>query len=148
MEIERKFTVKKMPEHLETYPRKEIEQAYLCQSPVIRVRRSDERFELTCKGEGLLAHEELNLPLDEAAYRKLLAKAEGRVIRKTRYLLPCPPYTIELDVFHGDYDGLVIAEVEFPSIEEAGSFECPGFFDRDVTNDPAYYNANMAFRGL
>ena len=144
MEIERKFKVKRIPNDLSQYPKKCIEQAYLCTEPVVRVRRKGEEFWLTCKGKGLLAREEFELPLTEEAYRNMLAKADGLVIKKDRYLIPWEGYTIELDVFDGCLSPLVIAEVEFPTEEAAMSFCPPEWFGEDVTMDPSYTNANLS----
>lgn len=144
MEIERKFTVKRLPENLLGYPFHIIEQAYLNTDPVIRVRRQDDEYYMTYKGKGLLAREEYNLPLNEQAYAHLKEKADGNLISKKRYLIPCAPYTIELDIFDAPFAPLIIAEVEFPSIEEAHAFLPPDWFDEDVTNDPAYHNSNMS----
>ena len=146
MEIERKFTIKKLPENLESYPSHLLEQGYLNTAPVIRVRREDDKFYLTYKGGGMLAREEYNLPLTEEAYQHLLPKSDGNIIRKRRYLIPCEPYTIELDVFEAPFAPLVMAEVEFPSVEEAQHFVIPDWFDQDVTFDPAYHNSNMSKR--
>ena len=110
MEIERKFLVKQRPADLEAWPVRRIEQAYLCTRPVLRVRRSGERYFFTYKSEGLLAREEHEFPLEEEAYRHLLAKADGAVISKDRYCIPLGPYTIELDVFEGAYEGLMLAD--------------------------------------
>lgn len=144
MEIERKFTVKKLPDGLEDFPFRLIEQAYLNTDPVVRVRRDNGDYYLTYKGSGLMAREEYNLPLTRASYEHLRAKADGAVISKKRYLIPCPPYTIELDVFDAPFSPLVIAEVEFPSLEEASAFLAPDWFDKDVTQDPAYHNSNLS----
>ncbi len=144
MEIERKFTVKRMPDDWARYPRKRIEQAYLCTRPVVRVRRKGEEFWLTCKGEGFLVREEYELPLTEEAYRHLLSKADGRVIVKDRFQIPWEGYTIELDVFDAPLAPLVLAEVEFPTEEEALAFCPPEWFGRDVTWDPAYSNASLS----
>ena len=146
MEIERKFTVKVLPENLADYPCKRIEQAYLCTEPVVRVRRKDDEFWLTCKGEGFLAREEFELLLSEEAYRHLMSKTDGLVIEKERYHIPWGGYTIELDIFGGALAPLIMAEVEFPSVEEALSFCPPDWFDRDVTEDPDYSNANLSKR--
>ncbi|MGN0968339.1 MAG: CYTH domain-containing protein [Oscillospiraceae bacterium] len=146
MEIERKFTVKQVPDDLPQYPCSRIEQAYLCTEPVVRVRRYGEEFWLTCKGEGLLSREEYELPLTEEAYRHLLAKADGLVIVKDRFRIPWEGYTIELDVFDAPLAPLVLAEVEFPTEEEALAFCPPAWFGRDVTWDPAYSNANLSKR--
>lgn len=148
MEIERKFTVKHLPADLGSYPFHIIEQAYLNTDPVIRVRRQDEDYYMTYKGKGLLAREEYNLPLNQLSYEHLKQKADGNLISKKRYLIPCPPYTIELDIFEAPFAPLVIAEVEFPSIEEAHAFCPPDWFDADVTNDPAYHNSNMSRRNI
>ena len=135
MEIERKFLVQKLPENLDSYPKQRIEQAYLSADPVVRVRRLDDEYILTCKGAGLLSREEREIPLSAAAYRRLLPKAEGTVIEKDRYRIPCGPYTIELDVFGGALAHLVLAEVEFPSEEEAAAFQPPAWFGAEVTYD-------------
>ena len=147
MEIERKFLLKKLPENLEDYPSYEIEQAYLCQKPVLRIRKSGDRFIMTMKGSGLLAHEEYELPMDEEAYRRLLKKSEGRIITKRRYKIPCGSLTIELDIFSGCMEGLAMAEVEFPSENDALSFTPPEWFGKDVTADPRYHNVFMAYEG-
>lgn len=55
MEIERKFLVPALPENLSSYPCHLIEQAYLCTSPVVRIRRQDDDFILTYKGSGMMA---------------------------------------------------------------------------------------------
>ena len=145
MEIERKFLISKLPEALGKYPSSEIEQAYINEKPVIRIRKSDDRYILTVKGEGVLAHEEYELPLTEDAFLHLLSKADGKIIRKTRFRIPYGKYTIELDLFHGEFEGLQLAEVEFPDIREAEAFTPPDWFTKDVTNDPAYRNAVMAY---
>ncbi len=143
MEIERKFTIKKLPDNLEQYDKKEIEQGYLCTEPVVRVRRSNDKYYMTYKGGGMMCREEYNLPLTKEGYEHLVAKHDGRLIQKTRYLIPYRKYTIELDVFHGDLAPLIMAEVEFDSEEEALAFEGPDWFDEDVTQDPRYHNSNM-----
>lgn len=144
MEIERKFLIKQLPERLENYPSHLIEQAYLNVQPVVRVRREDDRFYMTYKGGGMMAREEYNLPLDEVSYNHLREKADGNIITKRRYLIPCEPYTIELDIFEGIFKGVVIAEVEFPSIEEAEQFAPPDWFGADVTYDGHYHNSYMS----
>lgn len=146
MEIERKFTVKRLPEDLEQFPKKRLEQAYLCTAPVVRVRRSNDTYWLTYKGAGLLAREEHELPLTEEAYRHLLSKADGLVIVKDRYCIPYAGYTIELDVFAPPLAPLAVAEVEFPTEAEAAAFQPPEWFDREVTYDPAYSNSNLSRR--
>ena len=144
MEIERKFLIQKMPSDLENYKSRLIEQAYLNVKPVVRVRREDETYYMTYKGGGMMAREEYNLPLDADSYAHLLQKADGNIITKRRYLIPLAPYTIELDVFSGIFEGVIVAEVEFPSIEEAESFSAPDWFGEDVTYDGRYHNSVMS----
>lgn len=159
MEIERKFTVKNLPENLTSYPCHVIEQAYLNTDPVVRIRRQDNTYYLTYKGKGLLAREEYNLPLNETAYYHLRAKADGNVISKKRYVIPItqPAFTkpveipadglslnVELDLFEEPFAPLIIAEVEFPSKEIAEAFVPLDWFSQDVTNDPAYHNSNLS----
>lgn len=150
MEIERKFLVKKVPGHYKSFPCQAIEQAYLCTGPVVRIRKEDDDYYLTYKGKGLLSREEYNLPLNEQAYRHLLAKADGMVLVKKRYLIPAEGsghLIIQLDVFEGAYEGLVLAEVEFSTEEEAMAFQPPEWFGRDVTFSGEYQNSKLAWGG-
>lgn len=145
MEIERKYLLRQLPEHLENYSFHLIEQAYLCTSPVVRVRRQDNTYYLTYKGGGLLMREEYNLPLDQKSYEHLKAKADGQIITKKRYLIPIgTSYTAELDIFSGEYSGLILAEVEFPTKETADQFVPPNWFGKEVTFDPRYHNSYMS----
>lgn len=158
MEIERKFTLKSLPENLESYPFHIIEQAYLNTSPVVRVRQQDDSYYLTYKGSGMMSREEYNLPLDKDSYQHLLQKADGNVISKKRYVIPLenpqftsnfvplstPELVVELDVFAPPFSPLIMAEVEFPSEEMANAFLPPEWFDEDVTMNPEYHNSNMS----
>ena len=146
MEIERKFTVKELPD-LSNYSFHIMEQGYLNTDPVVRVRKEDDNYYLTYKGKGLLAREEYNLPLNEEAYCHLVEKSDGIIIRKKRYLIPYEKYTIELDIFEEPYENLIIAEVEFESEEEAVGFQPPAWFKEDVTLDRRYHNSNLS-KGL
>ncbi len=143
MEIERKFLVRALPD-LSEVPFSDLSQAYIFEAPAIRVRKDGDAYELTVKGPGHIAHAELNLPLTEEAYEKLLKKTEGIPVTKRRYRIPYGAYTIELDVFSGAHEGLVIAEVEFPSLAEAEAFAPPSWFGADVSLDPRYKNSYLA----
>lgn len=163
MEIERKFTINRLPENLESYSCHIIEQAYLNTDPVVRIRRENGSYYLTYKGKGLLAREEYNLPLNEESYYHLREKADGTIISKKRYVIPIdhpqfhPTYVsslgnlidqtslcVELDIFEPPFAPLVIAEVEFPDKEMAEAFVPLDWFSQDVTNDPAYHNSNLS----
>lgn len=148
MEIERKYLIKnldQLPFHLNDYPHHEIEQAYLNTEPVIRIRRQDQDYYLTYKSKGLMAREEYNLPLNAESYMHLLEKADGNILTKTRYEIPLGDHlTIELDIFHGKFDGLILAEVEFPTLEEAENFTPPEYFSEDVTFSTQYHNSTLS----
>ena len=146
MEIERKYLISTPPEDYRSYPYRWIEQAYLCTDPVVRIRRDDGRYYLTYKSKGLLVREEYNLPLTEDAYFHLLQKADGIVLQKRRYLIPIDGtgLTIELDIFEGQYEGLMLAEVEFPSEEEANAVTPPAWCGEDVTDSGLYQNSRLS----
>ena len=172
LEIEKKFTVKSLPEDLTKYPYHEIEQGYLNVHPAIRVRRQDDIYYMTYKSSAIsentdnIGQTEYNMPLDEQSYEHLAQKADGNVIRKTRYLIPLNEdayseaylsdnpeldklfkdgkMVIELDVFKAPFDGTIVAEVEFPSEEAAAAYKPAPWFDKDVTSDPKYRNSYMS----
>ena len=145
MEIERKFTIKQLPAALDNYPCKLIEQGYLCTKPVVRIRQENDSYYLTYKGSGMLAREEHNLPLNKEAYEHLRPKIDGNLITKKRYCIPMEDgLMIELDIFEGCFEGVIIAEVEFDSVEAANAWAAPGWFDADVTFDKRYHNSTMS----
>jgi adenylate cyclase len=85
----------------------------------------------------------------------LMQKADG-VVEKVRFEIPYGLQTIELDVYTGAHEGLVVAEVEFSNNaetdlspwEQVGAFMEPRWFGQDVTEDKAYKNKNLATEGL
>lgn len=148
MEIERKFLVKELPQNLGKYECRQIEQGYLCTAPVVRIRRSNETYILTYKGEGLLMREEYNLPLTKEGYEHLKTKTDGILITKKRYKIPYQKYMIELDIFEGELAPLCLVEVEFDSKEEAEAFSVPEWFGEDVTFSEKYQNSYLSRHGL
>ncbi|MCR5204339.1 MAG: CYTH domain-containing protein [Lachnospiraceae bacterium] len=151
MEIEHKYLIKKLPENLDLFKKKEIEQGYLNRSPVLRIRKSNDKYIFTYKakknagsGNSPIVNEEIEAELTKEAYEHLKEKTDGNLIRKTRYIIPYSfadkEYRIELDVFHGRLEGLVFAEVEFESVEDAMSFMKPEWFGEEVTSDRRYRN--------
>ena len=145
MEIERKYLIHTLPENIEQYPCRHLEQGYLNTSPVVRIRKDDHKYELTYKSSGLLARQEYNLPLDATSYEHLKSKVDGHLISKTRYLIPLNTVlTIELDVFEGYLAPLVLAEVEFPTEAMAMSFVPPKWFGEDVTFSGEYHNSYLS----
>lgn len=145
MEIERKYLINSCPLSLDSYPYHEIEQGYLNTDPVVRIRRSDDTYILTYKSKGLMVREEYNLPLTREAYNHLRSKIDGRLITKRRYLIPLENgLKIELDCFKGDLAPLMLAEVEFPSVEMADAFIPPAWFSEDVTFSSLYHNSTLS----
>ena len=157
VEIERKFKVKELPADLENYKYHVIEQGYLNVTPAIRVRREDDTYYMTYKAGksttdnagDTIGKTEYNLPLDKESYEHMIKKADGNVIRKKRYLIPTEnDLTIELDIFDAPFEGTVIAEVEFPSEEDAKAYKPADWFGEDVTGDFRYSNAHMSAQNL
>ncbi len=111
----------------------------------VRVRLADERAWLTIKsGNGGLIRQEYEYPLPCADAEQLLALCEPVVIRKTRHLLDYAGHRWEIDEFHGENAGLVIAEIELNDEHEV--FEKPDWLGREVSHDGRYYNAALSRR--
>lgn len=147
MEIERKYLIDTLPDHLEQYECRQIEQGYLNTDPVVRIRKSNDKYTLTYKGAGLMCREEYNLPLNSESFAHLKKKIDGILIEKKRYLIPLTEkFTIELDVFEGELAPLVLAEVEFETKEEAERFVPPEWFGEDVTFSSKYHNSTLSKR--
>ena len=145
MEIERKYLVQQLPESLSGYPCRIIEQGYLNTDPVVRIRRDNEKYELTYKSKGFMTRMEYNLPLTQEAYELLLTKIDGRLIQKKRYMIPLNnDLAAELDIFEGDLAPLILVEVEFPSEEAALAFVPPSWFGDDVTFSGKYHNSTLS----
>ncbi|MCM1497588.1 MAG: CYTH domain-containing protein [Clostridium sp.] len=147
MEIERKFLIAKnhLPADLTRYAHSDLEQAYIITNPVLRIRKKNDCYILTYKGKGLMKREETEFPLPQEAYDKLLGKTEGNIITKTRYRIPEKDnLTIELDIFHGLFEGLYLAEVEFPDEKTAQCYQPPLWFGREVTEELTFHNSTLS----
>ena len=150
MEIERKYKVLEIPSNLEQNERLIIEQGYLCNNPVLRIRKSNSNYYLTYKSKtdtkvqqegSAIINNETELPLTEEAYLILKKKIEGNVIYKTRYRIPLWEGLIaELDVFGGALSGLIMAEVEFPDEKSANDFVPPSWFGKELSADQRFSN--------
>ncbi len=112
----------------------------------VRVRVAGNQAWITVKGVavGLRRPEfEYEIPVDDA--RQMLdALCERPLIEKRRHRLTVAGHVWEIDVFEGDNAGLIIAEIELRSENEA--FEAPPWLGREVTGDPRYFNANLVAR--
>lgn len=145
LEIERKFLVDGGFRDRATSV-SHIVQGYIssARGRTVRVRLRDDRGYLTIKGPsdeaGLARYEfEKEITADEA--RELLHICEPGIIDKKRYLVPAGRHVFEVDEFFGENAGLVVAEVELRSADEA--FERPDFLGREVTGDRRYYNSML-----
>jgi len=151
MEIERKFLVDAVPDHVHEHPSSALEQGYVAidaDGTEVRIRREDGGSTLAVKSSGGLARVEEELPIDDATFERLWPLTAGRRVLKTRYFIPLGDLTVELDVYEGDLDGLVTAEVEFPDEASALAFDAPDWLGRDVTEDPRYGNRVLAVDGI
>ena len=148
MEIERKFLVNKEKWELVSKPSpKRIVQAYLVRTPekTIRVRIKDEKGFLTIKGPtvGISRSEfEYEIPLNEA--NELIEQFADKIIEKYRFEITIGNHLWEVDEFHGKLEGLMIAEIELTSEDEA--FEKPDWVTEDVSMDQQYFNSNLVER--
>ena len=151
IEIERKFLVAEPPSDLEQWPSTAIAQGYLAvgaDGTEVRVRRRDGKAWLTVKSAGGRARVEEEIEIDAERFERLWPLTEGRRIEKRRYEIPAGDgLTVELDVYAGDLDGLVTAEVEFASEGAAEAFAAPDWLGPDVTDDPRYKNQRLARDG-
>ena len=168
VEIERKFLVKDDGFRSEASESHHLVQGYICRESgrTVRVRIADDRAYLTIKGRssdsGLSRLEwETEIPVADA--RSLLSLCQGGTIDKTRYIVPvhidedlsgpvpqsggggaigCTGRKWEVDEFHGDNAGLVMAEIEFGSEDE--EFLRPAWLGKEVTGDRRYYNSMLS----
>ena len=146
MEIERKFLVKDASYRAAARSQSLIRQGYICSEKgrTVRVRMRDHQAFLTIKGpsdDGGLSRYEFEKAISPDEGEQLMNLCEPGIIEKTRYLVDSGSHTFEVDEFHGDNEGLVIAEVELCSPDE--SFQKPAFIGEEVTGDRRYYNSHL-----
>jgi len=150
IEIERKFLVATPPSGHDRHPSTAIEQGYLAiadDGTEVRIRRRDGAATLTVKGRGGRSRVEEELEIGGERFERLWPLTAGRRIEKRRYEIPEDGATIELDVYEGDLAGLVVAEIEFGSEEDADAFSGPDWLGREVTDDARYKNQSLARDG-
>ena len=145
-EIERKFLVPDLSFKKEATKVEEIRQGYIAHEKgrSVRVRILDGKGILTIKGptlDGISRMEwEKEIPVEEAL--ELLTLSCSSIIWKERHIIPAAGgRKWEVDVFHGDNEGLVMAEVELSAIDEGVEF--PEFIGTEVTGDARYYNSHL-----
>jgi len=139
IELEKTYLIKNIPAGLWDCPRKEIFDIYIPQSaehPVLRVRKNGGKFEMTKKEPidgDTSRQEEQTIILTEAEFIALTQVA-GKKVRKIRYQYGYNGRVAEIDVFQDDLAGLILVDVEFPTVEEKDSFAMPDFCLADVTS--------------
>ncbi|MGB0993196.1 MAG: CYTH domain-containing protein [Akkermansiaceae bacterium] len=142
IEIERKFLV------VGEFPREEcveMVQGYLCREieRTVRVRIEGRRAVITVKGRGSGISRpefEYEVPVEDA--REMLQLADGPLVEKTRYYHRVGNHTWEIDVFKGENVGLIVAEIELQSEDEA--FESPSWLGAEVSGDGRYANSSLS----
>ena len=149
VEIERKFLVDAPPAELDEGQR--IEQGYLAiadDGVEVRIRRRGAATTLTVKsGPGMVRTEE-ELAIDERQFESLWALTEGRRVSKTRHLVSVGPDLVaELDVYAGAHEGLLVAEIEFASVDASDGFTPPSWLGHEVTGDARFANQALALSG-
>lgn len=142
-EIERRFLVKNIDNiSLEKYSKKIIEQDYIYNDKLTAIRKrkiikeGQAKYYYTIKTNtsSIYSQEELEFEIDEETYIKLDKREDRNTIIKDRYNIPIQDgLIIELDIFHGIFEGVIFAEIEFPSEEMARTFLIPRWFDKELT---------------
>lgn len=149
-EIERKFLVTGEGWRAGVSGARELRQAYLARTGTmsVRVRILDgESARLTIKSaEAGLARAEYEYEVPVADAQEMLELRQGGLLEKTRHIVEIENARWEIDVFHGELEGLVVAEIELD--REDAVVELPDWIGREVTGEAAYYNASLALHGL
>jgi CYTH domain-containing protein len=147
LEIERKFLLRQLPRGLAQFPHDEIDQGYLTighDRSHVRVRRKGRVYTLTFKRGSAVGREEREIRLTRAQFAVLWPATAGARLTKTRYDVPWKKSIIEIDVYHGSNEGVVVAEVEFPDQASCGKFQPPAWLGEEVTGKSRYSNPRLA----
>lgn len=146
-EIERKFLLKQLPDGLTSFPHEEIEQGYLAVEAggiQVRLRKKGPVRSLTFKRGNKSAREEREVRLSAEQFDALWPATADRRLTKIRYDVPWKDHTIEIDIYTGRHEGVVVAEVEFPDEKSCHDFVPPDWMGEDVTGKSRYSNVVMA----
>jgi len=147
LEIERKYLVADSRFLDLKESEQEISQGYLCIDPerTVRVRIKGQKGYLTVKGASVdngLSREEVEIEIPILQAKEILPFCLPGSIQKTRYYIPYDGFVIEVDQFHGENEGLILAEVELPTADTL--FLPPSWLGEEVTGDVRYYNAYLS----
>jgi CYTH domain-containing protein len=146
LEIERKFLIRKLPRNLRRFPHAEITQGYLAvdRGVHVRLRKRGRACILTFKRGPARAREEREIHLNASQFAILWPATKGARLSKTRYYVPYKGLTIEIDIYRGSNEGLLVAEVEFSDVETYHSFRPPAWLGDEVTGAKGYSNVKLA----
>lgn len=147
IEIERKFLVKDGSYKAMAAESHRLTQGYICKENgrTVRVRLWDDKGILTIKGAGSasgMSRYEWEKEISGEDARDLFLLCRSGIIDKTRYIVPVDGKIFEVDEFHGENDGLVMAEIELASENE--NFTAPSWLGKEVTGDSRYYNSMLS----
>lgn len=146
-EIERKFLVKNLPFNINSLEHHDILQGYLMSNNgEMRIRSVDNKnFYLTRKfGQGW-KREEFEKEITMNEFFELLGSIDGNLIKKRRYYYPFEDGKVaEIDCYYGKLKRLKTVEVEFPSFEEADTFQKPDWFGKEVTDSMEFKNRHLS----
>jgi len=148
IEIERKFLVTALPAELPEGT--QILQGYLShdEHSEVRIRQYGSKHFLTVKEGSGLTRQETEIEISAQQFQSLWPSTEGRRLEKVRSLIRHGSFRIELDRYQGSLEPLLVAEVEFSSVEESERFEKPDYLGQEVTEEDAYRNLSLAIHGI
>lgn len=145
-EIERKFLTTSSLFKEQAVRVMNIQQGYIgtTSKGEARVSIRDEKAWIIVKSNERLSRLEYEIPIPKKDAEELLKRTCGRIIHKTRYIIPATSGMLkwEVDEFHGEDEGLIIAEIELPS--EDTQFDKPQWLGKEVTQDTTYYNSTLS----
>lgn len=147
LEIERKFLVTSNEYKVEAYDKMQIKQGFLNTHPerTVRIRITGSKAFLTVKGkssDGSISRFEWEQEVPLEAAKDMLGLCEPGRIEKTRYLVRSGKHVIEVDEFHGENEGLLVAEIELEDEQER--FIRPSWLGQEVSGQIKYYNSQLS----
>jgi adenylate cyclase len=146
-EIERKFLVTQLPDHLAELPHVEITQGYLAfdeRGLEVRLRKVGQARYLAHKTHRGDTRIEREITLSDDQFDELWPATKGRRLRKVRYFVPHDGLTVEIDLYKGPATGIMVAEIEFPDRASRVGFQKPDWLGEDVSGIAQYSNHLLA----
>jgi CYTH domain-containing protein len=150
-EVERRFLIDRLPDGIETYPHRELLQGYVtfyfeaADGTEVRLRSDGSTYIETLKRGSGGVRWESERDLTKEEFDERWRQVGDRSVAKTRYELPGG---IELDIFHGRFEGLAIAEIEFADEAASTDFTPPHWFGREITENYRYTHQSLLLDGL